>query len=123
MSAVPRRIVVGSYGLRLKEPKYRNKPTQVGGIKFDSKREAERFKQLKLLESAGRVKNIKLQETYNLVFGGTILCKYRADFVYEEYEGGQWTSVVEDVKGVRTAVYRLKKKLMKALYGITIRET
>ncbi len=52
-----------------------------------------------------------------------IVGRYRADFVYEELRKGVWSEVVEDVKGFLTPMYRLKRKLMKAIYGIDIRET
>lgn len=102
-------------------PKYRNKKTSVDGIRFDSKREANRYMELKLLERAGIIKGLKRQVPYILIdksrYGRAI--KYVADFVY--LENGQL--VVEDVKGVRTPVYKLKKRLMAEVYGIEVKET
>lgn len=102
-------------------PKYRNKKTSVDGIRFDSKREANRYMELKLLERAGAIKDLRRQVSYVLInksrYGRAI--KYVADFVY--YEDGKL--VVEDVKGVRTPVYKLKKRLMAEVYGIEIKET
>lgn len=102
-------------------PKYRNKKTSVDGIRFDSKREANRYIELKMLERAGVIKGLKRQVPYVLInksrYGRAI--KYVADFVY--LENGQL--VVEDVKGVRTPVYKLKKRLIAEVYGIEIKET
>jgi hypothetical protein len=102
-------------------PKYHNRKTSVDGIRFDSKREANRYMELKLLEKAGAIKDLRRQVPYILIdkscYGRAI--KYVADFVY--LENGQL--VVEDVKGVRTPVYKLKKRLMAEVYGIEIKET
>lgn len=102
-------------------PKYRNKKTSADGIRFDSKREANRYIELKLLERAGAIKDLRRQVPYVLInksrYGRAI--KYVADFVY--YEGNK--RVVEDVKGVRTPVYKLKKRLMAEIYGIEVKET
>lgn len=103
--------------------KYRAIKTEVDGIKFDSKKEAQRYQNLKLLERAGKIQNLKLQSVFPVEISGVKICKYKADFEYEE--SGQ--RVVEDVKGFRRGVpytlFRLKAKLVKALYGIEIRET
>lgn len=100
--------------------KYKNKKTEIDGIIFDSKLEAERYTQLKIFERAGLIKDLKLQVPFVLIdksrFGTVI--KYVADFVY--IEDGQ--TVVEDVKGVKTDVYRLKKRLLAERYGIEIKE-
>ena len=80
MSATARRISFGMSGTQ----KYRNKPTEVDGIRFASKREATRYKQLLLLEKNGEVKNIIRQLRYKLEFAGHLICTYQADFVYTE---------------------------------------
>jgi hypothetical protein len=102
-------------------PKYHNSKTSVDGIRFDSKREANRYMELKLLEKAGVIKDLRRQVPYVLInkscYGRAI--KYVADFVY--YEGDKL--VVEDVKGVRTPVYKLKKRLMAERFGIEVKET
>ena len=111
--------------------KYSNVRTQVDGIAFPSKREAKRYGELKLLERAGRIRNLQMQVKYPLVVNGIKVCTYIADFVYSEMQPGfdGWANdeealkVVEDCKGFRTATYRLKAKLLKACHGITIRET
>lgn len=116
MNAIPR-LVIGRYS------KFKNTPTEVAGKRFASKREGTRYEQLLLLERNGEVRAIRCQVEYRLSVHGMLVCKYRADFVYEEMRNSEWREVVEDVKGYRTPVYRLKKKLMQACYGIEIRET
>ena len=98
--------------------KYRNVRTVVDGIKFASKREAKRYSELRLLEQARKISGLCCQTRYELSVGKYPICVYVADFTYIEND----RLVVEDVKGVKTAVYRIKKKLMKACYGIEIRE-
>lgn len=94
--------------------------TTIHGITFASKREAIRYQDLYLLAQAGVITNLECQPRYPLVVNGVTVGTYVADFRYTEADGG---IVVEDSKGVRTPVYRLKAKLMQALYGITIYET
>lgn len=103
--------------------KYGNKKTEVDGIKFDSKAEANRYEKLKALEKSGVIKGLELQKTYKLCKGRwnngkPFSISYKADFVYS-LDGD---IIVEDVKGFRTEAYQLKKKLMKAVYGIEITE-
>lgn len=102
--------------------KYKNKKCWVDGLKFDSQKEAARWKQLQLLEQSGRIRNLERQVMFDLVVNGTRICGYRADFVYEE-RNGWWRDVVEDTKGKRTNEYLIKKKLMLACHGIEIRES
>jgi len=99
--------------------KYRAKKTTVDGIKFDSKKEAARYRDLKLLEKAGEITDLELQPKYDLIVNDTKCGFYKADFRY--IENGK--EVVEDVKGMKTPVYNIKKKLIKAIYGIIIFET
>jgi len=102
--------------------KYHAKKTVVDGITFDSKREAARYRALKTLERAGEIANLVLKVRYPLVVNGVKIGRYTSDFEYEE--NGQ--HVVEDVKSPATKKardYRLRKLLMLALHGITIRET
>ena len=121
--------------------KYHSKKTVIDGITFDSKKEAERYSELKLLERCGAISNLELQKVYELIpaqyemyerYGknGQRLkdgkkcieksCVYKADFVYIDNETGQ--QVVEDVKGFRTEEYKIKKKLMLYIHGIKIKE-
>lgn len=99
-----------------KKSKYNNQKTEVDGILFDSKKEAARFGELKLLLKAGIIGLLERQVTYEL---GNI-ARYIADFRYIDVKTGE--TIVEDVKGVKTPVYKLKKKMMKSMYGITIKE-
>ena len=104
-----------------KESKSHAKKTKVGELTFDSKHEADRWFALRLLERGGYIKNLERQVRIELIpksrFGRAIV--YVADFVYEE----NGNKVIEDAKGVRTDVYRLKKRLVAERYGIVIRET
>ena len=112
-----------TYNPRLKRsrPKYGNKKTVVNGIKFDSKWEAERYLYIKSLERAGRVKDLELQVSFNLIVNDQKICAYIADFRYKrEDKDGEWHEIVEDAKGVETPEFKLKKKLMKACLGIDI---
>lgn len=107
--------------------KYRAVRTTVDGIKFASKREARRYGELKLAQAGGAIRNLALQVPYDLVVNGQKVGRYVADFVYHAgpiAPGFSTAStVVEDVKGMKTPVYNLKKKLMKAIHGIEILET
>lgn len=122
MSAVPR-VIVGRAGSLQARSKFRNVRTVVEGRTFDSKREAHRYQQLQLLERNGEVRAIRCQVPYQLRVNGIFICRYYADFVYEEMRNSEWREVVEDVKGYRTPLYQLKKKLLQACYGIEVRET
>lgn len=107
--------------------KYHAKKTVVDGITFDSKREADRYAVLKRKEREGAIEGLRRQVRYELVPAFDVdgrhyrpVC-YVADFVYVDEETGE--EVVEDVKGMRTDVYRLKSKLFARRYGKSIRET
>lgn len=95
--------------------KYRSKKIIIDGISFDSKREGNRYIELKLLEKAGKIKDLELQHQYELQpsfrkNGKTIRAiTYVADFTYFDLE--RMRIVVEDVKGFKTDVYMLKRKL------------
>jgi Protein of unknown function (DUF1064) len=99
--------------------KFRSVRTEVDGITFDSKKEAARYKELKLLLKAGYIKDLELQPEYPMIINGRKVCSYRADFRY--VENGK--TITEDCEGVRTPLYRLKAKLLYACYGIEICET
>lgn len=103
--------------------KYHNKKTVADGIKFDSKLEAERYAQLKVLERAGFIRDLELQPEYELIpsfrkngktWRRTV---YKADFRYILCEDDK--TIIEDVKGsisVITDVFRLKQKLFEYKY-------
>ena len=110
--------------------KYGARKAYLDGIMFDSIKEAQRYKELRLLELAGDIKELQCQVKYVLIpaqrIGGKVAereCAYIADFVYYETdrEGG-WVKVVEDVKGYHTKEYIIKRKLMLERYGIRIKE-
>jgi hypothetical protein len=107
--------------MKKKPHKYRALPTTVDGIRFPSKGQAERYRELKLLERAGLIFNLRCEVACPL-YATQYLNKigdYVADFIY--FEGDD--VVVEDFKGFRTPLYRWKKKHFEAQYGIKIRET
>jgi Protein of unknown function (DUF1064) len=98
--------------------KYGNTPTTQDGYKFDSKLEAHRYGELKLLLAAGMITDLKLQTRWDLQVNGSHVAYYFSDFDYLD-DGKR---VVEDAKAVWTPVYSLKKKMLKAQYGIDIVE-
>ena len=105
--------------------KYHARKTTVDGITFDSRKEADRYLVLRGMEEDGSIEGLRRQVRYELVPAFDVDGKhyrpvyYVADFVYRE-DGRE---VVEDVKGVRTDVYRLKSKLFARRYGMSIKET
>ena len=102
--------------------KYNAKKTEFMGYKFDSKWEAERYGQLSSMALAGVVKDLERQVKYEIVVNNYKICRYVADFVYIlVHEDGSKEKIVEDAKGVQTSDFKLKKKLMKALYDIDIK--
>lgn len=122
--------------------KYNNVKVTYDGIEFDSKREAKRYQQLKLMEKSGMICDLKRQVKYELVPAQYINGKcveravtYTSDFEYYVLKPLRQKTVmaepgalaigqhiVEDVKGMRTDVYKIKKKLMLYRYGIQITE-
>lgn len=104
-----------------KKSKYRNVKAQVDGIKFDSKREAARYSELKLMQRAGLISELELQKEFVVIPAqkGERATKYRADFSYIDEDGNH---VTEDVKGILTSEYIIKRKLMLKEHGIKIRE-
>lgn len=110
---------LGKASPKPKRSKFGNKSAVVNGIKFHSRKEATRYKILIALEGAGAIQDLKLQPRFRLKVNGEIICTYVADFQYVQCG----KTIVEDVKGFRTREYILKKKLVKALLGISIKET
>lgn len=118
--------------------KYHNKKCYVDGIAFDSKKEAQRYAELSLLEKIGVIRNLKLQKEFELIpacyeqipkkrgngfkKGKCIerAVNYRADFYYYDNDKQEW--VCEDVKGMRTKEYIIKRKLMLWVHDIRIVE-
>lgn len=120
--------------------KYRNKITYVNGVKFDSKKEAMRYLILKDRQDHNEINDLQMQVPYELlpaVYEEQIVhlktkdkvvnkciqraVNYIADFVYNDSKTGK--QVIEDVKGRKTKEYLLKKKMMRAILGLTITET
>lgn len=108
--------------------KFGSRKTQVDGITFDSKREARRFAELRLMERAGEISNLQIQVPYELIptqrdeETGRVIERavtYRADFVYNDRTGKM---IVEDAKGYRTDVYLIKRKLMLKVHKIRVVE-
>ena len=102
-----------------RKSKYNNQKTMVDGIKFDSKKEAEYYCQLKLLKQAGKIKDYRLQPRYELQPAFKKNGKkyraitYIADFAIINNDG---TTEVVDIKGVETQVFKIKKKLFEYMY-------
>nr|WP_278434289.1 DUF1064 domain-containing protein [Brucella anthropi] len=112
------RMSAAEYRETSKRNKYGAKKTMLDGITFDSKAEARYYAQLKQREKAGEVHSVELQRPYVLSVDGFLIATYKADFSF-------WDHVEErqrviDVKRVVTPVFRLKQKMMKAIYGIDI---
>lgn len=117
--------------------KYKNRKVQVDGIIFDSAKEANRYKELNMMEKAGKIKELQRQVKYVLIPAqrepaegkkkGKLLereCAYLADFVYFDNDKGEY--IVEDVKGYRGGgayeVFKIKRKLMLYRFGIHVTE-
>lgn len=107
--------------------KYGNEKVVINGQTFDSQAEYRRWRELCLLAQAGAISDLQRQVRYELIpvqrdEDGNVLeraCYYVADFVYTGADG---YTVVEDVKGIRTKAYLMKRKLMLYRYGIRIQE-
>lgn len=116
----------------ISQSKYKNKKVTFNGITFDSQKEYFRYKVLLQLEKQGKIKSLKLQVPFELIPSQYVTinnkkkciersCVYYADFTYIDCEKNEY--VVEDTKGNRTEAYKIKKKLMLYVYGLTILET
>lgn len=129
--SIPRENIEGAKLARAvgrgKRSKFNNRITFVDGKRFDSAKEAARYGQLKLLLRAGEIRDLELQKKFPMfAWNGADstsvkIAVYKADFSYFDARKGQY--VVEDVKGCKTALYRLKKKIVEANYGVEILET
>ena len=111
--------------------KYHNKKIIRDGETWDSKREYQRYVELLLMEKAGLISNLQRQVKYVLIPSQyqecgkkkkciERECSYYADFVYHDNETDE--TVVEDVKGIRTEVYKIKRKLMLYVHHIRVTE-
>lgn len=131
-----RQIIEQTGGKKMPKPsKYRNVKTVVDGVTFDSAKEARRYTELMLLLRTEQIRNLRLQPEYTLIEqyrkpeNGELVraMRYRADFSYERrtvdawgYE--RWLPTVEDVKGMKTSEYKLKRKQFRDKYGFDITE-
>lgn len=116
--------------------KYNNRIIWYQGIKFDSQKERDRYIELEFLQRAGKIRDLQLQVKYELIpaqyENGKCVeraCVYYADFDYYERRGdNSFTHIVEDVKGYRDpksaayAKFVIKRKLMRQIYNIAVRE-
>lgn len=100
--------------------KYHNKKVVIEGITFASIKEGRRYIFLKKLEAAKEISLLRLQVPFYIKVNGEKVCRYVADFVYFDKAGKR---IVEDCKGFKTDIYKLKKKLLAATAGINITET
>lgn len=111
-----------------KQSKYKNKKVVIDGIKFDSQKEGNRYKELKLMEKSGIISDLRLQVKFELqpgfkLNGKTIRAiNYIADFVYITKENEEVVEDVKPSKNFQTDVYKLKKKLFEYKYKIEIKE-
>lgn len=107
----------------VKQNKYGNQKTVVDGITFDSRKEASRWQELRLLEKAGEITGLVRQVKIELIPKTKLYraCYYIPDFAYFDKRMGK--TVYEDTKGMKTDVYKLKKKLLYWRHGIEILET
>lgn len=106
-------------GAKPKRSKYGNRKTVLDGITFDSKAEADYYAALKIREKAGEVSAVERQKPF-LLLGprGELIATYKADFVFIDHILG--CQRVIDVKGFSTDVFKLKRKMMRALLGIEV---
>lgn len=103
--------------------KYHNRKCEIDGMKFDSLAEGRRYNELKLMRHAGLISELEMQKKFSIDINGQHICNYYADFFYYDIQNEKW--ITEDIKGgnaTKTAAYRLKKKLMKAVLGVDIVE-
>ena len=109
-----------------KRAKYGNKHTIIDGIEFHSRKESNRYLELKMMAKSGDIENLELQKKFALIPSQKLTtgkteraCAYIADFFYTV----KGIPITEDVKGKRTDIYVIKRKLMKFIHNIEIKET
>ena len=116
-----------NFGKDQSKNKYHNVKWEMDGEKFDSQKEARTYAELKLLEKAKEIKNLRRQVPFELIpnqyVDGKLVerkCMYIADFVYEE--NGKTVVVDTKSEATKTPAYRIKRKLMLHVHGIRIKE-
>lgn len=105
-------------GAPARRSKYNAVKVQADGYTFDSKREYRHYLTLKLRLAAGEISHLEVHPAWELIVKGVLVGKYTGDFAYRQGR----TYIVEDVKGVRTRDYVLRKKLMWALHKVEVKE-
>jgi hypothetical protein len=102
-----------------KRSKYGNTPVTIDGIRFDSKREAAYYSELKLRQKAGEVMDVELQRPFSLLGkSGELMSVYKCDFAFWDLVEDRFRVI--DVKGFETKEFKLKRKMMKGLLGINV---
>lgn len=114
---LPREVL---QAIKPKRSKYRNIKTTVDGVTFHSRKEATHYLKLKAMEKTGLITDLVLQPKFPMMVNGVKIGCYYADFSYTVVATG--IRFVDDVKGMRTAVYKLKKRIVEAMYTIRINE-
>lgn len=117
----PINLIIQNSTSTAKPRKYRNQPVDAEGVHFDSNKESLRFLELKILERHGKIQSLEIHPKYIFELNGVRIGSYKPDFRY--VESGEL--VVEDCKSAptKTQAYRLRKRMMRAFFGITILET
>ena len=100
-----------------KTNKYGAIKTRIDGILFDSRLEAGRYSELKLLERAREISNIEVHPSFPIFIKGQRICVVELDFAYDDRDGNR---IFEDTKGLDTALSKIKRKLVSASYGINV---
>jgi len=125
-------LIVGGDVSQPRSPKYGNRKTLVDGYIFDSKKEAQRYQELKFMQQAGQISELELQPVFPLhvmqLFRSeppiqiTTVGVFTADFRYVDLNSGE--IVVEDVKSeiTKNTAYKLRKRIAEAVHGIHVRE-
>lgn len=111
-------------GKKGRRGKYNAAGEFVDGQWCASKAEADRYRQLLKLQKEGAIDNLECQPAFRITINNQLVCKYVADFRYNviDERGRTLYTPVEDVKGMVTPMYRLKKKLVQAVHGLAIVE-
>ena len=118
----PKQRVDGTFK-KSKRGKYNQQGRHIDGKWFASGAEADRYEQLKEMVEQGRIDQLELQPSFRCEVKGFTITTYRADFRYRKLEAGKFPrTIIEDVKGMITKDYTIKKKLVEALFAITVLE-
>ncbi|TPW26012.1 DUF1064 domain-containing protein [Pararhizobium mangrovi] len=99
--------------------KYGNRRCELDGIRFDSKAERDYYARLKQREKAGEVGGVELQRPFAMIGpDGRLITTYKADFAFWDHTADRFRVI--DVKGVETAVFKIKRKMMRSFHGIEV---